>query len=101
MRSLPILLASAIGAPIALRCRNTRPGFGDVTRPAFHGSLRTHCWREMDSNFRFLRGPEPEHYVRHASHTIGRTRPDFEALEPIGDFRRARRMAARNRPLAL
>jgi hypothetical protein len=55
----------------------------------------------MDSNFRFLRGPEPEHYVRHASHTIGRTRADFEALEPIGDFRRARRMAARNRPLAL
>ena len=93
------IAAQAAGWAFARPCPNPDGIDGICSRKP--GSHRTLRWREMDSNFRFLRGPEPEHYVRHASHTIGRTRPDFEALEPIGDFRRARRMAARNRPLAL
>ena len=51
--------------------------------------------------FHLLRGPAHEDHVLFASHTIWRTRADFEAWTNSEAFRAAHRDAGRNRPLYL
>ncbi len=51
--------------------------------------------------FHLLRGPEREDHVLYASHTIWRTRRDFEAWTRSEAFRLAHQSAGQNRPLYL
>ncbi|HYZ34209.1 MAG TPA: antibiotic biosynthesis monooxygenase [Crenalkalicoccus sp.] len=51
--------------------------------------------------FRLLRGPEREDHVLYASHTVWRSRADFEAWTRSEAFRAAHRDAGGNRPLYL
>jgi len=51
--------------------------------------------------FHLLRGPENEDHVLYASHTIWRSRADFEAWTRSEAFRLAHRNAGQNRPLYL
>ena len=49
--------------------------------------------------FHLLRGPEREDYVLYSSHTIWRSRADFEAWTRSEAFRQAHRDAGQNKPL--
>jgi heme-degrading monooxygenase HmoA len=49
--------------------------------------------------FHLLRGPEREDHVLYSSHTIWRSRDDFEAWTRSEAFRQAHRDAGQNRPL--
>jgi heme-degrading monooxygenase HmoA len=51
--------------------------------------------------FHLLKGPEREDHVLYASHTIWRSRADFEAWTRSGAFRAAHRDAGDRRPLYL
>jgi heme-degrading monooxygenase HmoA len=51
--------------------------------------------------FHLLRGPEQDDHVLYASHTIWRSRADFEAWTRSEAFRLAHRDAGQNRPLYL
>jgi heme-degrading monooxygenase HmoA len=51
--------------------------------------------------FHLLRGPEREDHVLFASHTLWRSRADFEAWTRSDAFRLAHRDAGQNRPLYL
>jgi len=51
--------------------------------------------------FHLLRGPEREDHVLYASHTVWRSRDDFEAWTRSEAFRLAHRNAGGNRPLYL
>ena len=51
--------------------------------------------------FHLLRGPTQEDHVLYASHTIWRSREDFEAWTRSEAFRRAHAGAGGNRPLYL
>ena len=51
--------------------------------------------------FHLLRGPEREDHVLYSSHTIWRSRDDFEAWTRSEAFRQAHRDAGQNRPLYL
>jgi heme-degrading monooxygenase HmoA len=51
--------------------------------------------------FHLLRGPEREDHILYASHTIWRSRPDFEAWTRSEAFRQAHRNAGGTRPLYL
>lgn len=51
--------------------------------------------------FHLLRGPSREDHVLYASHTVWRSRADFEAWTRSEAFRRAHRDAGTNRPLYL
>ena len=51
--------------------------------------------------FHLLRGPSREDHVLYASHTLWRSRADFEAWTRSEAFRRAHRDAGTNRPLYL
>ena len=51
--------------------------------------------------FHLLRGPEREDHVLYSSHTIWRSRQDFEAWTRSEAFRLAHRDAGQNRPLYL
>jgi heme-degrading monooxygenase HmoA len=51
--------------------------------------------------FRLLRGPELDDHVLYASHTIWRSRADFEAWTRSEAFRLAHHSAGQNRPLYL
>ena len=51
--------------------------------------------------FHLLRGPEREDHVLYASHTLWRSREDFEAWTRSEAFRAAHRDAGQNRPLYL
>ena len=51
--------------------------------------------------FRLLRGPEAEDHTLFASHTIWRSRGDFEAWTQSEAFRKAHRNAGDNKPLYL
>jgi heme-degrading monooxygenase HmoA len=51
--------------------------------------------------FHLLRGPEREDHVLYSSHTIWRSRADFEAWTTSEAFRAAHRDAGQNRPLYL
>jgi heme-degrading monooxygenase HmoA len=51
--------------------------------------------------FHLLRGPEREDHVLYASHTIWRSRTDFEAWTRSEAFRLAHYSAGENRPLYL
>ena len=51
--------------------------------------------------FRLLRGPERDDHVLYASHTVWRSRDDFEAWTRSEAFRLAHRNAGGNRPLYL
>jgi len=51
--------------------------------------------------FHLLRGPEREDHVLYSSHTIWRSRADFEAWTRSEAFRRAHHDAGANRPLYL
>jgi heme-degrading monooxygenase HmoA len=51
--------------------------------------------------FHLLRGPEREDHVLFASHTIWRSRADFEAWTKSEAFRRAHAGAGQNKPLYL
>ena len=65
-------------------------------------------WRERDSHlgemqgfveFHLLRGPEDEEHVLYASHTVWRSREDFEAWTRSEQFRKAHARAPGTRPL--
>lgn len=67
-------------------------------------------WTSRDSHlhtvpgfveFRLLRGPAKEDHVLYASHTIWRSRADFEAWTKSEAFRMAHRGAGGTRPLYL
>jgi heme-degrading monooxygenase HmoA len=67
-------------------------------------------WTSRDSHlrgvpgfveFHLLRGPELDDHVLYASHTIWRSRADFEAWTRSDAFRLAHRDAGQNRPLYL
>ena len=67
-------------------------------------------WRERDSRladvsgfveFRLLKGPEGEDHVLYASHTVWRSRDDFEAWTRSEAFRDAHRDAGQNKDLYL
>ncbi len=67
-------------------------------------------WTSRDSHlggvpgfveFHLLRGPERDDHVLYASHTIWRSREDFEAWTRSEAFRLAHRNAGENRPLYL
>ncbi|MBO0735876.1 MAG: antibiotic biosynthesis monooxygenase [Alphaproteobacteria bacterium] len=51
--------------------------------------------------FHLLRGPEQEDHVLYSSHTIWRSRADFESWTRSEAFRQAHRDAGQNRPLYL
>jgi heme-degrading monooxygenase HmoA len=51
--------------------------------------------------FHLLRGPERDDHVLYASHTLWRSRADFEAWTRSEAFRLAHRDAGSNRPLYL
>ena len=51
--------------------------------------------------FHLLRGPEREDHVLYASHSIWRSRADFEAWTRSEAFRLAHQSAGQNRPLYL
>jgi heme-degrading monooxygenase HmoA len=51
--------------------------------------------------FHLLRGPERENHVLYSSHTLWRSRADFEAWTRSEAFRLAHRDAGANRPLYL
>ena len=51
--------------------------------------------------FRLLRGPEREGHVLYASHTVWRSRADFEAWTRSEAFRAAHKDAGSNKPLYL
>lgn len=51
--------------------------------------------------FHLLRGPEREDHVLYSSHTIWRSKADFEAWTTSEAFRQAHRGAGGNRPLYL
>jgi heme-degrading monooxygenase HmoA len=51
--------------------------------------------------FHLLRGPERDDHVLYASHTVWRSREDFEAWTRSEAFRLAHRNAGGNRPLYL
>jgi heme-degrading monooxygenase HmoA len=51
--------------------------------------------------FHLLRGPEREDHVLYSSHTIWRSKSDFEAWTTSEAFRQAHRGAGGNRPLYL
>lgn len=51
--------------------------------------------------FHLLRGPAREDHVLYASHTVWRSRDDFEAWTRSEAFRLAHRDAGQNRPLYL
>ena len=51
--------------------------------------------------FHLLRGPEREDHVLYSSHTIWRSREDFEAWTRSEAFRLAHQSAGQNRPLYL
>jgi len=51
--------------------------------------------------FHLLRGPEREDHVLYSSHTIWRSRGDFEAWTRSEAFRQAHRDAGQNKPLYL
>lgn len=56
---------------------------------------------EMDGfvEFHLLRGPEAEDHVLYASHTVWRSRADFEAWTRSEQFRKAHSRAPSTRPL--
>jgi heme-degrading monooxygenase HmoA len=67
-------------------------------------------WTSRDSHlkdvpgfieFNLLRGPEKEDHVLYSSHTIWRSRADFEAWTRSDAFRRAHAGAGSNKPLYL
>ncbi|MCS0496579.1 antibiotic biosynthesis monooxygenase family protein [Ancylobacter mangrovi] len=67
-------------------------------------------WRERDSQltsvpgfvtFSLLRGPDREDHTLYASHTIWRSKADFEAWTRSEAFRAAHRNAGGNKPLYL
>jgi heme-degrading monooxygenase HmoA len=51
--------------------------------------------------FHLLRGPEYQDHVLYSSHTLWRSREDFEAWTRSEAFRRAHSNAGQNRPLYL
>lgn len=51
--------------------------------------------------FHLLRGPERDDHVLYASHTVWRSREDFEAWTRSEAFRLAHHSAGQNRPLYL
>ena len=51
--------------------------------------------------FHLLRGPEREDHVLYSSHSIWRSRADFEAWTRSEAFRHAHQSAGQNRPLYL
>ena len=51
--------------------------------------------------FHLVRGPARDDHILYASHTIWRSRPDFEAWTQSEAFRAAHRSAGANRPLYL
>jgi heme-degrading monooxygenase HmoA len=65
-------------------------------------SRDTHL-REVDGfvAFHLLRGPERDDHVLYASHTLWRSKADFEAWTRSEAFRAAHRDAGQNRPLYL
>ena len=69
-----------------------------------------HVWLSRDTHlesvpgfieFHLLRGPEREDHVLFASHTIWRSRADFEAWTKSEAFRLAHQSAGQNKPLYL
>jgi heme-degrading monooxygenase HmoA len=67
-------------------------------------------WRERDTHlpavpgfveFHLLKGPEREDHVLYASHTIWRSRADFEAWTRSEAFRAAHRDAGQGRSLTI
>jgi heme-degrading monooxygenase HmoA len=67
-------------------------------------------WRERDSHldevpgfveFHLLRGPEQDEHTLYASHSIWRSRGDFEAWTKSEAFRLAHRNAGEKKPLYL
>ena len=67
-------------------------------------------WRERDTHlhtvpgfieFHLLKGPERDDHVLYASHTLWRSRPDFEAWTRSEAFRAAHRDAGEGRSLTL
>lgn len=58
---------------------------------------------EMDGfvDFHLLRGPEREDHTLYASHTVWRSRDDFEAWTRSDQFREAHKGAGANKPLYL
>lgn len=67
-------------------------------------------WRNRDShlgelegfvNFHLLRGPELPDYILYASHTVWRSRADFEAWTRSEQFRKVHSRAPSTRPLYL
>jgi heme-degrading monooxygenase HmoA len=51
--------------------------------------------------FHLLRGPDRDEHVLYSSHTVWRSREDFEAWTRSEAFRRAHRDAGQNKPLYL
>jgi heme-degrading monooxygenase HmoA len=51
--------------------------------------------------FHLLKGPERDDHVLYASHTVWRSRDDFEAWTQSEAFRAAHRDAGQNRPLTI
>lgn len=51
--------------------------------------------------FHLLRGPKTEEYSLYSSHTLWRSREDFEAWTRSEAFRKAHRSAGDNKPLTL
>lgn len=67
-------------------------------------------WRERDSHldkvpgfveFRLLKGPQREDHTLYSSHTVWRTKADFEAWTKSEAFRAAHARAGENKPLYL
>lgn len=67
-------------------------------------------WRGRESHlgemsgfveFHLLRGPEHEEYILYASHTVWRSRDDFEAWTRSEQFRKVHSRAPSTRPLYL
>ncbi|MEL6311822.1 MAG: antibiotic biosynthesis monooxygenase [Pseudomonadota bacterium] len=52
-------------------------------------------------SFRLLRGPEGAEHTLYASHTVWRSKADFEAWTRSEQFREAHKDAGRNKPLYL
>jgi heme-degrading monooxygenase HmoA len=50
-------------------------------------------------SFHLLRGPERDDHVLYSSHTVWRSKDDFEAWTRSEAFRRAHASAGQNRPL--
>jgi len=69
-----------------------------------------HVWKSRDSHlaevpgfveFNLLRGPMKDDHTLYASHTIWRSREDFEAWTRSEAFRKAHAGAGQNKPLYL